>query len=357
MKRTILNLLIVFLTIFISLLGSQSVNAFDVQVSVKPTGNIYTGSWRCNFSSSDTSMQNQGVTSSGTKCTIPTYINTQHVYLNGFRQSVNATKGRYYVFYLMMTAQGYLSATIYHPETSNSDFSIVSIDDVTGHSYVYGSVGSSEYSSSIYQIVVQSNVTGTKDLTMGSFTNGSFAFAVIPKGYNVYLTDIYEYDVSSDGSVIEGLQDVESAIDQVNGSVNDVNDTLKNQYEQQQQQQQQEEQHAQDTIDSSQDDANSAQSDVDGATSNLIGIALDFIGILKDQPATNCKVNANLGNVDLGQVDYCTGVPQEFRNVISIVIALVSAPIGYMWAKKLIKEMIALFDTFFGISHASEGDE
>lgn len=69
--------------------------------------------------------------------------------------------------------------------------------------------------------------------------------------------------------------------------------------------------------------AESAGEQAESATQSLIGTAQSIIGAITDTPATNCQINMNLGNINLGTMDFCTMWPQQIRDVVNNVTTIV----------------------------------
>lgn len=104
-----------------------------------------------------------------------------------------------------------------------------------------------------------------------------------------------------------------------------------------------------DTAQNAQDSADSAQDQNEQATSSL----LDTMGSLftaLGTPATDCKVNADLGNIDLGEIDYCSGKPAAFEPIINSVCIMIMAIPIYLIARDLMLRFIYL------TSYAQGGD-
>lgn len=93
--------------------------------------------------------------------------------------------------------------------------------------------------------------------------------------------------------------------------------------------------------DSADSNADTAQSQNEGATSNLLNLMGSFIEALQT-PATNCRVPADLGNLDLGTIDFCTGKPAEFVPIINTISALVMSFAIYLVARHLVHSFIRI---------------
>lgn len=93
--------------------------------------------------------------------------------------------------------------------------------------------------------------------------------------------------------------------------------------------------------DSADSNADAAQSQNQNATSNLLNLMGSFIEALQT-PATNCRVPADLGNLDLGTIDFCTGKPAEFVPIINTISALVMSFAIYLVARHLVHSFIRI---------------
>lgn len=69
--------------------------------------------------------------------------------------------------------------------------------------------------------------------------------------------------------------------------------------------------------------AESAGEEAESATQSLIGTAQSIIGAITETPATNCQINMNLGNINLGTMDFCKMWPQQIRDIINNITTIV----------------------------------
>lgn len=111
--------------------------------------------------------------------------------------------------------------------------------------------------------------------------------------------------------------------------------------EQQQQQNQQDRSDVQDASDSADTNADTAQTQNEATTSNLLNLMGSFIQALQT-PATNCQIPADLGNLNLGTIDFCTGKPTEFVPIINTISALVMSFAIYLVARHLVHSFIRI---------------
>lgn len=117
-----------------------------------------------------------------------------------------------------------------------------------------------------------------------------------------------------------------------------------------QQQTQQEQQHyddVQDTFDDAQDaaDADSSSSSQQATTSGstLLQAFIQFVNALTNSSATNCVINADIGDFRMGNVDLCQlDPPPAFQTISSIMVIGFVVPLSLALGRK----MISLFRSF-----------
>lgn len=96
---------------------------------------------------------------------------------------------------------------------------------------------------------------------------------------------------------------------------------------------------AEDAAADSQTSGSSSQNDATNATSSLISVITSGIGAITSASASNCVINADMGNFDMGSIDLCANPVPTFMQVIgSIIAALVVLPL-----------VIVLFNRFIAI--------
>lgn len=135
------------------------------------------------------------------------------------------------------------------------------------------------------------------------------------------------FSVTTD-STTQGLGNIEQGVNQVNNNL-----------EQQKAQDQKDRDNVQSASDSGEDNANASQEENEKATSSLLSIISSFIQAL-GAPASNCKVRTDLGNLDLGTLDFCTGKPAELTPIINTVCAIVMCIPIYLIAKDLFRRFV-----------------
>lgn len=154
---------------------------------------------------------------------------------------------------------------------------------------------------------------------------------------NTNLTFEITVDESADAvnRVNSSVQEVNRSVQEVNDSINNLNDTI-NQQNQQDNQDRQDLENAQSDADSSADDSAEA---VSNASDSLLVIMGNFIDIVLHPPSKNCKIDADMGHMDLGEIDLCQlPVPPAVGTIATVLL------IGL-----LIPFVISLINTFLSL--------
>lgn len=98
-------------------------------------------------------------------------------------------------------------------------------------------------------------------------------------------------------------------------------------------------QETQDAADNSSAAGSDSSSDATSATSSLLNVIGAGIGAITTASPTNCRINGDMGNLDVGTIDLCANPVPAFVAVIgSIIAVLVVLPL-----------VIILFNRFIGI--------
>ena len=149
-----------------------------------------------------------------------------------------------------------------------------------------------------------------------------------------YLGMSYEYTTSNDPDAA-----YQSTIINQNNTMINQNQQIINNQNAQAQQDQEDRDNISDSKDDGDDASNDAQTDSEQAMSNFFGVINLFIGALQT-PATDCKVRSDLGHIDLGVLDFCSGKPNEFIPIIRVAILLVMAIPVYLICRRIIDDFI-----------------
>lgn len=163
-------------------------------------------------------------------------------------------------------------------------------------------------------------------------------------GTIVFMGSAYDYSTSNDpNAVYQG-----TIINQNNTMINQNQQIINNQNAAAQQDQQDRD-NIQDTADNAQNSADNAQDQNEQATASLLD-TMNALFTALGTPATDCIVNADLGNIDLGQINYCSGKPAAFEPIINSVCIMIMAIPIYLIARDLMLRFIYL------TSYAQGGD-
>lgn len=188
-------------------------------------------------------------------------------------------------------------------------------------------------------------------------------YAIIPydaaPGESADLSSIEAFLKSIDQNLLISAQRLQSILDAINklsnnatssdiqqvvDSQNKTNDLI----EQQQKQDQEDRDNMESTTGDAQDAAEVAQDDLNKSTSNLVNIVGSVVAAIRDTQPTNCKVKADLGSIDLGEMDYCSGRPDAFIPIINIATTLTIVPIAWIWGKHYLADIVSVFESFTG---------
>lgn len=239
------------------------------------------------------------------------------------------------------------------PYTTNSNYYIsdCSITNSSSFSTRNSGIDSGSRDTNLYTSTMRFKVNFTNDYRTSSLSlNGYWAYLInnVGTSNNAQVELVFtlgavtfDDDGGPDSGVVEGLENIDSTLQQNQQAQED-------RWKQEDEQKKQEEQNAQDIIDGSTDSADAAQDDLNNSTSNFVTIMGDFVNALTNSSASNCRVRANLGNLDLGNLDFCTGKPSEFNGLFTTVIVLILAPVGFIWAKHIFADIVSLLESFTG---------
>lgn len=194
-----------------------------------------------------------------------------------------------------------------------------------------------------YVFKIESGTSSGLICQIGSGQYNFFA-STLPGGGSVYFEQnpmsIVFTNNATDSLLSEQISQNAAMIAQNQTIINQQNQT--NQLlEQQQQQDGSDRSDVQDASDSADTNADTAQTQNEATTSNLLNLMGSFIQALQT-PATNCQIPADLGNLNLGTIDFCTGKPAEFVPIINTISALVMSFAIYLVARHLVHSFIRI---------------
>lgn len=124
---------------------------------------------------------------------------------------------------------------------------------------------------------------------------------------------------------------------------NDTAEAVREQTEQQQQYHDEEQQGLQDATDNADSAGDTSGSQAESQGSTLLKAFIDFVGALTGSTASDCVINADIGDFKMGNIDLCQlSPPPAFQVITSIMVIGFTVPLSIALGKK----MIALFRSF-----------
>lgn len=103
------------------------------------------------------------------------------------------------------------------------------------------------------------------------------------------------------------------------------------------------EEKTQEAADASETAGGDSSSDAQTGTTSLINAITGAVTVISSASPTNCKINGNMGNLDIGQLDLCANPAPAFVTTIgSLILILMCVPL----AIKLFNRFISLFRSF-----------
>lgn len=305
-----------FLTFFIiSLLScvlfSADTKALELTSEVEFTGRtISIGDLYCKY-------QNNTTTVEATSCKNYPDSTKQNLTLVRKNAKISTTEDYYYMAFLGIKSIGENGAVLYRLDTDWSNFALVSVREVSNdyvQSWITINQSQSQYSGTVnnnsyakfYEVVLRAKHTGDYYFTLGNGSN-PFVWANLasPNSIHITLSDISEY--KSSGS----------------SALNEKDDEDRSNIESQQE--------------SSSYDSGESASEATETGTTLLGAFTAFVGALTSATPSNCVLDMDLGNLDMGNVDFCTlSPPAGFSALASVFLILFCVPLSIATARKII---------------------
>lgn len=94
--------------------------------------------------------------------------------------------------------------------------------------------------------------------------------------------------------------------------------------------------------------SNTSQESVTQGSQTMLQGAQTILGVITDTPAGTCNISGNMGNIDLGQLNFCEGNFEQLKPVIRIIVNLVMGVATWHIFTFLLGTMTALFLSFTG---------
>lgn len=99
------------------------------------------------------------------------------------------------------------------------------------------------------------------------------------------------------------------------------------------------------SVQESQSEGASSQSDAQTGTASLISTIGSAVSAITTASPTNCLLNGNMGNFDMGQIDLCANPVPTFVQIIgSLILILITVPL-----------CIVMFNRFIGLFRSFQG--
>lgn len=305
-----------FLTFFIiSLLScvlfSADTKALELTSEVEFTGRtISIGDLYCKY-------QDDSTATDATSCKNFPDNTKKNLTLVRKNTKISTTEDYYYVAFLTIKSVGQNGAILYRLDTDWSNFALVSVREVSSdyvQSWITINQSQTQYSGSIndnsyakfYEVTLRAKHTGNYYFTLG---NGSSPFIwsnlPSPTSTHVQLSDISEF--KSSGS----------------SALNEKDDEDRNNIESQQE--------------SSSYDSGESASEATETGTTLLAAFSAFVSALTSATPSNCTLDMDLGNLDMGEVDFCElDPPAGFSALASVFLILFCVPLSIATARKII---------------------
>lgn len=141
----------------------------------------------------------------------------------------------------------------------------------------------------------------------------------------------------------QNIQEVRQAIIDSQGAVNNINNTINNSIDETQQ-----------ASDEGTANAEQSQTDNETASQNIIGVVGNIVQVFYT-PAGNCNIDVDLGNLDLGNLNFCSGKPREFEQIINLAGSILIVYACYRVARTIFRIWLTL--SIFGQGGNTKGDK
>lgn len=103
------------------------------------------------------------------------------------------------------------------------------------------------------------------------------------------------------------------------------------------------EEKTQEAVDDSEAAGGTSSQDAQTGTTGLLNAITGAVSVISSATPTNCKINGNMGNLDMGQLDLCANpAPAFIQTIGSLILILMCVPL----AISLFNRFIAIFRSF-----------
>lgn len=154
-----------------------------------------------------------------------------------------------------------------------------------------------------------------------------------------------DIDTNAINGVTNAVVDMTNQMNAANERIIQQNDQIGDLIRQQNNQDQQDRNNMESQQSDSQADADDSQVAAESTGTTLLAAFTGFVNALTSASPSNCNIDMDLGNLDLGVVNLCQlSLPQPFPTIASIMLILFCVPLSIATARKVIN----LFRSFQG---------
>lgn len=184
-----------------------------------------------------------------------------------------------------------------------------------------------------FQVGVNNNNSGTYTMNfVGGYTRWR---PDSEKDYSTILNTINNSIIANGGK----LDQVKSAINNLGSKIDDTNDKLDDIIENQNK----EENTANENVEQNESDSNDSSDDAANASQSLISAIGGFVSAITSASPSNCRIDGDMGKVDMGQIDLCANpVPTYMQIISSLILICICIPFAII----MFNRFIALFRSF-----------
>lgn len=322
-----------FLTFSITLalcfvLFSEDTSALTLSLSIEPTGTSWGEQTVDCLYANDSSTWKQSTAGIGAwSCN---RIDSTYPDIYGLRthNTIHVEEGMYYQgFFILRNLNPNQLPQLYWNFNQSDDFNFITIEELyddsiyTSLSYTCNTAGTSctgtqheDIFNKVYMVTLQATHTGDVRFQFGTPTS-VLVKSVGTSNYVFGLRKIVEYKPSS----------IESALEEQNQKDDQDRSNMESQQS------------------DSQQGADDSQSDAEQQGTTLLAAFTSFVNALTSATPSNCRLDMDLGNLDMGQVDLCQlSPPAGFSALASVFMILFCVPLSIATARKV----ISLFRSF-----------
>lgn len=328
-------LLVCSIMLGLSLNASSDASAVDWNVNLKPVKTLDSGGYKCGYRRSDQSA----VTEVGSTCRIPQLSNGEPLTISRYidylvsNNSFDVDKEHYYLlkFFLRVDLETNVPLSSFYnfPVSDGAQFTVQDVDvKVVGNdTYSYWRLGGG--SSSVYSVDIYPNQFVEYDVLLKPRNSGNYQIKLSKSGSHLFTfptvsaVDLPAIYVGFYAQIEEF--EIDNSLSDMNEKDEQDRDDLESQST---------------SIDSS---AGSSSSSAESTGTTLLSAFSGFVTAITSANPSNCNLNMDLGNLDLGVVNLCSlSPPQPIPTIASIFLILFCVPLSISTARKV----ISLFRSF-----------